>query len=94
MFFPQCSGVNIWPAGRLRPMVPLHVAPLTISRAASRVQKIRANAPGPAIWYNGICKISRFQSIWYCWAVGSLFRRIVMSTIITKNRWLSPSMFQ
>jgi len=39
-----------------------------------------ANVPRTAVQYHGISLLLRFQSVWVCWAVRSLFGRTVVST--------------
>jgi hypothetical protein len=40
--------------------------------------------------HHSICLILGFQSIWFCWAMSWLPNRTVVSTTVTKNRWLRP----
>lgn len=56
---------------------PLNVS---VTRPFPRVHQIRANVMEPAVWYHGICLNSWYQSVWFCWAVSSLFGRTEMST--------------
>jgi len=66
----------------LRHEAPLHVVPLTYEANG-------VNGRSPSVRYHSIHLFLWFQSIW-CWAMGSLFGRTLVSTIVTKNRWRRP----